>query len=132
MIKKITICLLSVGLLTIGAQAEFDKKTSYEFINQCQYNLDENKGKYNPFVAGAILGIAVGFSHTLRESGIDNNYASLSPGEYADEMCKFALWVRKEENKKTGGKYDVTGFYNLLTTFGYELTKPTTADTNTK
>ena len=101
------------------------------FINQCQYNLDENKGKYDTMPYGVIIGIASAYAETLKRSGIDNDYAGQTVGEFSNKMCQTALWIRKEENKKTGGKYDVTKFYHQLLQIGYEMTLPPSFGSNT-
>lgn len=129
MIKKLIGIVLATGIMTINAQA-LDKKLSYDIINQCNYNVDKT-GKYDNFLAGVLTGLAQGYLNILHKSGIDNDYAGLTPGEYSIKMCQFALYKRKEENIKTAGKYDVTQFYGDLQNMGYYMALPPTNDTNT-
>lgn len=104
------------------------KEINYNIINQCKYTVYET-GKFDNYFAGLIMGLAQGYSDNLSRSGIDNDYASLNVGDFAKEMCNFALWYRKDKNKDTGGKYDVTQFYLDLRKAAYFMTLPPDNDT---
>lgn len=130
MIKQLLGFVLAAEILTTGVQA-MDKNYSYKIINQCKYNLDEKTGKYDSFISGVLLGMGVAYTDILRQSGIDNDFAGLTATEFSNKMCQFSLMNRDEENKKTGGKYDVTTFYNFLTGIGSYMTLPPKNDTDT-
>ena len=129
MIKKFIGIVLITGVMTSSVYA-LDKKISYQIINQCKYNIDKS-GKIDSYFAGLITGLAQGYVDILSRSGIDNHYASLNAVEYGKRMCQHALWYRDNVNQETGGKYDVTQFYNDLQFIGYRMTLPSSYDTNT-
>jgi len=118
--KRIILSFSVLFLLISNLQA-MDKESSYKIINQCKANIKDG-GKNDTLVMGFLIGLSVAFQFTLQEKGIDNEYASLTSTEYGDLMCKWALNIRKIENKKTGGKYDVTTFSYFLKHIGYRMT----------
>jgi len=129
--KIIRVMLIVVIVITTNANA-LDKNFGYMIINQCKANIN-NSANSDLLFAGVLSGLGQAYITTIRMNGIDNDFASLSPGDFAIEMCKKTLDYRKKENERTGGKYDVTQFYSNLIDIGYYMTLPPkpTQDINT-
>ena len=126
--KKIIIKTILVATIftNFNLQAT-DKSFGYDVINACRSKINDGAPKSSLF-SGLLSGLGQAYVNTIRRNGIDNDFASLTPGDFATEMCKNALNYRKKENEKTGGKYDVTNFYYDLIDVGYYMTLPPRAE----
>ena len=110
----------------------YDKDISYKVIGSCKNTINNNTGKFDAISTGFILGLATAHSNILKANNIDNDHAGLDISEYAEEMCKIAIRIRKTKNKETGGKYDVTKFIYLLANVGYFMSEPEESDEKKK
>lgn len=127
--KKLILAISTMLIMVIGVSAS-DKSFNYDIISYCKHRIGED-GKNNLMFAGVVTGLGQAYIKTMHRKGIDNQHAHLSPGEYGTTICKLTLNYRKNQNKETGGKYDVTQFYDDLITMGYFMSLPPENDTNT-